>query len=105
MPMTRIYMIVSMFIMLLLASCSSQKSSTMEKIHYPVAVRSGQQYTEHACHISQAKWWKPIHDKQLDELIATALATNNQIKTAYANLLQARAKLQEAHAAWLPTLD
>ena len=40
----------------------------------------------------------------LNQLIQAALANNNQVQTAQANIVQAQAKLKQAYFAWLPTV-
>lgn len=71
----------------------------------PHSTRSGIAYTMQGKDFSHDAWWKKLHDPVLNQLIHLALIHNNQIKNAHANVLQARAKLKEAHFAWLPTLN
>lgn len=49
------------------------------------------------------QWWHLFEDPKLDELVAKALAHNTDIRVASANLQRARALLNEAGAARLPT--
>lgn len=49
------------------------------------------------------KWWRLFNDARLDALVEQALAHNNDVRVASANLRQARALLSEARADRLPT--
>jgi NodT family efflux transporter outer membrane factor (OMF) lipoprotein len=51
------------------------------------------------------KWWRLFEDPTLDRLVEKALAHNNDLRIASANLQSARALLNEAGAARLPTTD
>lgn len=51
----------------------------------------------------QADWWRLYKDPVLDGLIQSALAENNQLESALANLRAVRATLSEARAGRLPT--
>jgi NodT family efflux transporter outer membrane factor (OMF) lipoprotein len=48
-------------------------------------------------------WWRLYDDPVLDELVATAMAANNDLKVAVANLRRARASLSESRSARLPS--
>ncbi|MCX7091456.1 MAG: TolC family protein [Legionellales bacterium] len=71
----------------------------------PKSTRSGTKIVAQQPSVHQAAWWKKMHDPELDHLIALALAKNNALQSASANILQAQAQLQEARFAWLPTLQ
>jgi len=71
----------------------------------PAITRNGTKIIDSTSDFSQQMWWKKMHDPALNALIKKALATNNQIQTAQANIMQAQAKLKEARFAWLPTLS
>lgn len=49
-----------------------------------------------------ADWWKPLGDPLLDDLIATALAENTDVKAGEARLRQAQASLGEERANLAP---
>lgn len=51
-----------------------------------------------------AAWWRFFDDRQLEQLIATAVAHNHDVRVARANLLLARASLDEADLERLPTV-
>ena len=51
------------------------------------------------------QWWRLFNDPLLDRLVEEALAHNNDLRAASANLQRARALLREAGAARLPTTD
>ncbi len=90
---------------LLLVGCAALPPSMHKDITPPHQTRSGLKISNQARDLSQLKWWKKLHDPVLNQLITEALAHNNQIKTAQANILQAEASLKAAHFAWLPTLS
>lgn len=74
-------------------------------IHAPTETRNGTKIMSSSLDFSQDMWWKKMHDPKLDALVEKALAHNNQILAAQANILQAQAKLKEARFAWLPSLN
>lgn len=88
----------------LLSSCLPHAPKFSE-IHPPEHTRTGLKIIEKASDLSHVKWWEKMHDPVLNQLIEEALRSNNQIKTAKANMIQAKAQLKAAHFAWLPTLD
>lgn len=71
----------------------------------PKMTKNGTKVVDGSPDFSQIIWWKKFHDEHLNHLIQEALANNNQLLTAQANVLQAQAKLKEAHFAWVPTLS
>jgi NodT family efflux transporter outer membrane factor (OMF) lipoprotein len=77
---------------------------TKAPVNYPTQTRSGIHYSATG-DLSKIAWWKKLHDPMLDHLLIDALATNYQIKTARANVLQAQAQLKAAQYSWIPTLD
>ena len=50
-------------------------------------------------------WWRAFGDPALDRLVAQALASNNDVRTAQARLREYRARVQVAHAAEEPGLS
>ncbi len=52
-----------------------------------------------------AEWWKLYGDARLDELVASALARNADMRIAVARIEEADANLREAGAAFLPQVD
>ena len=52
-----------------------------------------------------AEWWKLYGDERLDELVASALARNADMRIAVARIEEADANLREAGAAFLPQVD
>lgn len=87
---------------ILLPGCTTYHRPT---ISAPKSTRSGVKFIQRSHDLSQMKWWNKMHDPVLNHLIQEALVRNNQILNARANVLQAQAKLKEAHFAWVPTLD
>lgn len=88
-----------------LASCTSTVPLSRDNMNLPKKTRGGKQFVPDKRDMRQVHWWKAMHDPALNQLIQQALANNNQVKSAKANILQARAKLQEARFAWIPTFD
>lgn len=85
--------------------CSSSIPPPPSSTNLPKTTKSGIKITNSQEDISRIKWWQKLYDQKLNALISTALKNNNQLKTANANVLVAKAKLNEAHYAWLPTLN
>lgn len=52
-----------------------------------------------------AEWWKLYGDQRLDELVASALERNADMRVAVARIEEADANLREAGAAFLPEVD
>jgi multidrug efflux system outer membrane protein len=52
-----------------------------------------------------AEWWKLYGDPRLDELVASALVRNADMRFAVARIEEADANLREAGAAFLPEID
>ncbi|MEJ0049271.1 MAG: efflux transporter outer membrane subunit [Rhodospirillales bacterium] len=52
-----------------------------------------------------AEWWKLYGDARLNELVASALERNTDVKLAVARIEEADANLREANAAFLPEFD
>lgn len=91
--------------LLSLGGCTPVPVHNQEDLSVPKATRIGVKIANRSDDFSQVMWWKKMHDLVLDNLITEALERNNQLQTAAANVLQAQAKLKEAHFAWLPTLS
>jgi len=53
----------------------------------------------------QAQWWQALHDEQLNQLVAAALADNPGLHVAQARVRQATALAGVAKAATLPRVD
>lgn len=90
---------------ILLSGCTHLPPHPQSVIRYPLTTRTGTPIICDPRDFSQIKWWKRMHDPVLNKLIHEALVHNNQIKTAQANILQARAKLLQARFSWLPSLN
>jgi len=52
-----------------------------------------------------ADWWKLYNDPLLDDLVASALERNADIRQAVARIEESDANLREANAAFLPEID
>jgi multidrug efflux system outer membrane protein len=55
--------------------------------------------------LAEEKWWEVFQDKQLQELIRTALKNNYDVQIAAARILKAQAQLGITRADQLPTLS
>jgi multidrug efflux system outer membrane protein len=53
----------------------------------------------------RAEWWKLYGDTRLDQLVASALERNADVRLAVARIEEADANLREAGAAFLPQID
>ncbi len=90
--------------MIVLVGCAILPPPTPPDLSTPQTTRTGLKIVNHSNDLSHTLWWKKLHDSTLNQFIKEALANNNQIKTARANVLQAQAKLKAARFTWLPTL-
>lgn len=90
---------------ILLACCTTLPPQPPSNLAAPKTTRIGIKIVNNQPDLSHILWWEKMHDPVLNQLIKQALANNNQIQTAKANILQAQAKLNEARYAWLPTLS
>lgn len=99
----RLFLIVSI---LLLESCKTTTPPRLQADNSPPkTTRSGIKIVDNAPDLSREMWWRKMHDPQLNHLIHDALIHNNQILNAQANVLQAKAQLQQARFSWIPTLN
>src|SRR6266581_4418157 len=55
--------------------------------------------------LGEQKWWEVFEDKQLQELIHTALQQNYDVRIAATRVLQAQAQLGITRADQLPTIS
>lgn len=91
---------------LLLASCSTPATSSTEP-----APESPSQWTAAAPtpgaardEAALARWWQQLNDPVLDRLIATALESNPDVRTATSRIAAARAQAGIERAALLPSV-
>ncbi len=49
-------------------------------------------------------WWKIFHDSELNRLQALALADNQNVRAAYARIMQSRANARAAATDWFPNI-
>ena len=74
----------------------------------PAAFKEGEgRWTEAEPAAAQARgeWWKAFGDPVLDDLVARAERSNNELQVAAANVARARALLRATDAARLPEID
>lgn len=89
---------------LLLGACALLPDTPPPDPDLPRTLRGGTSLVAAGRDSGELAWWKRFDDPVLDGLIDRALAANNQIRTAIANVQQAEAQLRAARLAWLPTL-
>jgi len=72
----------------------------------PVTI-SDKDYAEklNSTEVISAEWWKGLGDPQLNELVATALKANADIRIAVARVEQATAAFEDVSGAQLPQVD
>ena len=102
--MTITKMIIGISI-LLLGGCTTTPPRPPSDLAAPTTTRSGVKIITSQHDLRQMQWWERMHDPILNQLICEALANNNQLLAAQANVIQAQAQLKEARFAWLPTLN
>lgn len=93
-------------VVLLLTGCKvTTPSHPQSDVALPKKMRSGILVVDSVNDLRYLHWWEKLHDPKLNQLLRLALKRNNQLKAAKANILQAKAKLQQSRLAWLPTLS
>ncbi|MCX8515083.1 MAG: efflux transporter outer membrane subunit [Burkholderiales bacterium] len=60
---------------------------------------------ESGVNLTDVSWWTKFNDQNLDKLIDLALANNNNIQMAIANIKVAQLQLKQIHFQWIPTLN
>ena len=103
---------------LCVAACALMTANCMVGPDYqPPAVRVPATYEAKSAAATQAsavapptapdltRWWETFHDPVLNRLIARAVAANLDVRLAAARIRQARAELDAAQGALLPSLD
>lgn len=71
----------------------------------PVSPDSNNSSSNTAAALGDEQWWEVFQDKELQELIRTALKNNYDVRIAATRVLQAQAQLGITRADQLPTLD
>ncbi|MCX7117853.1 MAG: efflux transporter outer membrane subunit [Legionellales bacterium] len=99
--MKRCWIVLSL---IFLGGCTALPPVKPSDVSIPKATRSGIKIVDDDHDFSHLKWWKKMHDPVLNHVIEQALENNQQIQTASANILQAKATVQAARFSWLPTL-
>src|SRR3974390_980906 len=82
---------------------SSQASQTDKE--QPSAIAAAKPPQPVTQPLGDEKWWEVFQDKQLQELIRTALANNYDVNIAAARILKAQAELGIVRADQLPTIN
>lgn len=93
------------FLAVFAEGCKQMPPLEQQNIEYPHRTRSGVKYTPNNMDLSRYCWWKKLKNPELNQLIAQALAQNNEIKNANASIQQAQAQLKAAQYDWFPVLD
>jgi len=97
-----------LLIVLLMAGCTVGPNYKRPSVNTPDAYRgvtpqeSGQPETES---LGDQKWWEVFQDKQLQDLIHTALQQNYDVRIAATRILQAQAQVGITRADQLPTIS
>ena len=97
-----------LLIVLLMAGCTVGPNYKRPNVNTPDAYRgvtpqeAGQPETES---LGDQKWWEVFQDKQLQDLIHTALQQNYDVRIAATRILEARAQVGIARADQLPTIS
>jgi multidrug efflux system outer membrane protein len=86
----------------LLSGCEVGPNYVRPKVEQPAGFKSESPTTQAAPPIP-AEWWHLYHDAELDQLIATANASNQTLRQAVARVEQARALARVAASYLLPT--
>jgi len=90
---------------ILLSGCHRFYIPLPPNMDYPTKTREGIRYVANEPDLNHKAWWRKINDNDLNQLIARALACNNQIRSANETIIEAQAQLKAAQFAWIPTLD
>ena len=101
-------LIAVLLVVLLLSGCAVGPNYKRPSVDVPGAYRgaSPQQATPSAPEsLGDVKWWEVFQDKQLQDLIHTALQQNYDVRIAATRILQARAQLGITRADQLPTIS
>src|SRR5215469_14933395 len=85
------------------AAPSSQAAQTDKEQQSAIATTQPPQSATQS--LGDEKWWEVFQDKQLQELIRTALTNNYDVNIAAARILKAQAELGIVRADQLPTLS
>jgi outer membrane protein, multidrug efflux system len=95
-------------VVLLLSGCAVGPNYKRPSVDVPGAYRgaSPQQATQSApASLADLKWWDVFQDKQLQDLIHTALQWNYDIRIAATRILEAQAQVGITRADGLPTIS
>jgi len=87
------------------APSSQETQSGKEQKEDPSAEAAAQPPQAATLSLGDEKWWDVFQDKQLQELIRTALKNNYDVNIAAARILKAQAQLGITRADQLPTLS
>jgi multidrug efflux system outer membrane protein len=95
-------------VMLLLSGCAVGPNYKRPSVNVPGTYRVAvpQEAQEPAAEsLGDQKWWEVFQDKQLQDLIHTALQQNYDVRIAATRILEARAQVGIARADQLPTIS
>ncbi len=91
-------------VLALMAGCAAGPSYQPPRTEVPPAFANGSQ-TNLGNGGTEIQWWKGFKDSKLDELVATSLTNNHDLRIATANLRQARALRQQRLADFGPSVN
>jgi len=95
-------------VMLLLSGCAVGPNYKRPSVNVPDTYRGGvppEAQQPAAESLGDQKWWEVFQDKQLQDLIHTALQQNYDVRIAATRILEARAQVGIARADQLPTIS
>ena len=95
-------------VVLLLSGCAVGPNYKRPGVNVPGAYRgtSPQEASQPAVEsLGDQKWWEVFQDKQLQDLIHTALQQNYDVRIAATRILQAQAQVGITRADQLPTIS
>lgn len=97
--------IVTLFLQACAVGPDYVKPKTVVPLHYKEIKSKEWKIVQPRDDFNRGKWWKIFNDKKLNELEDKLNISNQNIALAYANYMQSRALVDEARAAYFPTLD
>lgn len=62
-------------------------------------------YEVSKANLSDVSWWERFDDKELNQLITSALQNNNSIEVAIGNIQLAKAQLTQVYMGWVPSIS
>jgi len=94
-------------VLVLLAGCSVGPDYVKPTVPEPTSYKEAGKWkkAEPSDNIAKGNWYTVFHDKQLNDLEARAVASNQNLRAAIARVSTARAIARETEAGFFPTLN